>query len=147
MGRKCYKAVSKTRRGLSSSSSQYGIRVAIETMKQYHNFKNFYSVVLRALVDAKYLFIWTALGAPGNTHVSTYFLSTHLFHEINEGKVLPEKLQFIGNTKIPPMILGDGAFPIKPWMYKPFGDSVLTEETRLQLSLKPYAYGIRRCIW
>ena len=85
-------------------------------MKQYHNFKNFYSVVLLALVGAKYRFIWSALGATGNTHDSTYFQSTHLFHEINEGNVLPEKFQFIGNTKIPPMILGDGAFPMKPWM-------------------------------
>ena len=42
-----------------------------EVMKQYYNFKNFYSVVLLALVDAKYRFIWTSLGAPGNTHDST----------------------------------------------------------------------------
>ena len=63
-----------------------------EAMKQYHNFKNFYSVVLLALVDAKYRFIWAALGAPGNTHDSTYFQSTHLFHKINEGNVLPEKI-------------------------------------------------------
>ena len=60
-------------------------------MKQYHNFKNFYSVVLLALVGAKYRFIWSALGATGNTHDSKYFQSTHLFHEINEGNVLPEK--------------------------------------------------------
>ena len=62
-----------------------------EAMKQYHNFKNFYSVVLLALVDAKYRFIWAVLGAPGNTYDSTYFQSTHLFHEINEGNVLTEK--------------------------------------------------------
>ena len=99
-----------------------------EAMKQYHNFKNFYSVVLLALVDAKYRFIWAALGAPGNTHDSTYFQSTHLFHEVNEGNVLPGKFQFIGNTKTPPMVLGDGTFPMKPWMCKPFADAVLTEK-------------------
>ncbi|XP_057310528.1 uncharacterized protein LOC130648493 [Hydractinia symbiolongicarpus] len=43
----------------------------LEAMKQYHNFKNFYSVILMALVDAKYRLIWAALGAPGNTHDST----------------------------------------------------------------------------
>ena len=92
-----------------------------EAMKQYHNFKNFYSVVLLALVEAKYLFIWTALGAPGNTHYSRY-----LFHKIKKGNVLPENFQFTGNTKIPSMILGDGAFPLNPWICKPFGDAVLT---------------------
>ena len=42
-----------------------------EVMKQYCNFKNFCSVVLLALVDAKYRFIWASLGAPLNTHDST----------------------------------------------------------------------------
>ena len=28
------------------------------------------------------------------------------------------------------MILGDGVFPMKPWMCKPFGDAVLTEKKR-----------------
>ena len=87
-------------------------------------------MVLLALVDAKYRFIWAVLGAPGNTHDSTYFQSTHLFYEISEGNVLPETFQFIGNTKIPPVILGDGAFPMKPWICKPFGDVVLTEKKR-----------------
>ena len=87
-------------------------------------------MVLLALVGAKYRFTWAVLGAPGNTHDSTYFQSTHLSHEINEGNVLPEKFQFIGNTKIPAMILGDGAFPMKPWMCKSFGDAVLTEKKR-----------------
>ena len=44
-----------------------------KAMKQYCNFKNVYSVVLLALVDPKYRFIWASLGAPGNTHDSTYF--------------------------------------------------------------------------
>ena len=95
-----------------------------EAMKQYHNFKNFYSAILLALVDTKYQFIWAALGAPGNTHDSTYFQSTYLFHKINKGNVLPEKFKFIGNTKIPLMILGE---TLKPWMCEPFG-AVLTED-------------------
>ena len=33
-------------------------------MKQYYNFKNFYSVVLLALVDASYRFTWVSLVAP-----------------------------------------------------------------------------------
>ena len=113
----------KTQRGLSSSSYRYGIRVAAaidsshlsikcpprrrEAMKQCHNFKNFYSVLLLALVDAKCLVIWTTLGASGKTHDSRC-----LFHEI------------------PSMIFGDGAFPMKPWMWKPFGDAVLTWKKR-----------------
>ena len=67
------------------------------------------------------------LGAPSTTH-STYFQSIHLFHELNEGNLLPEKFQFIVITKIRPMILGDGAFQMKPWMCKPFGEAGLREK-------------------
>ena len=37
-----------------------------QAMKQYHKFNNFYSVILPALLDAKYRFIWASLGAPGS---------------------------------------------------------------------------------
>ena len=60
-----------------------------EVMKQYYNFKNFYSVVLLGLVDANHRFIWASLGAPGNTHDSTYFQSTSLWDDITSGKTLP----------------------------------------------------------
>ena len=56
-----------------------------QAMKQYHNFKNFYSVIPFALVDAKYRFIWASLGAPGNTHDSTLFQSTTLWSNIANG--------------------------------------------------------------
>ena len=42
-----------------------------EAMKQYRNFKNFYSIILLVLADPKYRFIWASVGAPGNTHDST----------------------------------------------------------------------------
>ena len=53
-----------------------------ESMKQYYNFKNFYLVVLLALVDAHYRLIWASIEAPGNTHNSTYFQSTLLWEKI-----------------------------------------------------------------
>ena len=68
-------------------------------MKQYLNFKNFYTEVLLAFVDAKCQFIWKTLGAPGNSHDSMHFQSIHLFNEIKEGNALPKKFQLIGKTK------------------------------------------------
>ena len=50
-----------------------------EAMKQYRNFKNFYSIILLALADPKYRFIWASVGTPGNTHDSTLFQSTSLW--------------------------------------------------------------------
>ena len=38
-----------------------------EACKEYHNFKNFYSIVLMAMVDSSYRFIWGSCGFPGNS--------------------------------------------------------------------------------
>ena len=70
----------------------------------------------------------TYLYAPGNTRTSTYFQSTSLWDEINAGKVLPEKNCVVDGVETPPVILGDGAFPLRSWMVKPHGDAVLTQE-------------------
>ena len=70
-----------------------------EPMKQYYNFKNFYSVVLLALVDAHYRFIWASIGAPGNTHYLAYFQSTSLWEKITKGELIPSKVQTIDDFK------------------------------------------------
>ena len=44
--------------------------------KEYHNFKNFYSIVLIAMVDANYQFVWVSCGFPGNSHDAIIFQST-----------------------------------------------------------------------
>ena len=99
-----------------------------EAMKQYYNFKNFYLVVLLSLVDAKYRFIWASLGAPGNTHDSTYFQCTSLWDEINAGKVFTDKNCVVDGVETPPILLGNGTFPLRSWIMKPHGDAVLSPE-------------------
>ena len=99
-------------------------------MKHYFNFKNFYSIVLLALVDARYWFIWASIGATGNTDDPTYFQSADHWSRISEGDVIPEETCVLNNVNIPPIVLGDGAFPLKTWVMKPYGDAVLCEITR-----------------
>ena len=77
-------------------------------MKQYYNFKNLYSVVLLALVDVHYRFIWASIGAPGNTHKSIYFQTISFWEKITTGEIIAIKLQTIDGIEIPPQILGDG---------------------------------------
>ena len=38
----------------------------LKACKEYHNFKNFYSIVMMAIVDAQDRFIWASVGFPGN---------------------------------------------------------------------------------
>ena len=49
-----------------------------ETCKEYHNFKNFYSIVLMARVNLSYKFIWGSCGFPGISLDAVIFQSTGL---------------------------------------------------------------------
>ena len=101
-----------------------------QAIKQYFNFKGFYSIVLVALVDAEYRFVWASVGAPGNMHDSTLLQSTDLWKKIVDRKVIPNVAQQVENVEIPPLILGDGAFPLRTWIMKPHGNAVLPDDKR-----------------
>lgn len=82
-----------------------------ESAKEYHNFKNFYSIVLMGMVDAKMRFIWASVGCPGSNHDSIIFRSTNLFTKLMEGYILPTYTKLVEGVKVPFMILADSAFP------------------------------------
>ncbi|XP_068690124.1 uncharacterized protein [Montipora foliosa] len=100
----------------------------LKACKEYHNFKNFYSIVMMAIVDAQDRFIWASVGFPGNSHDSVIFQSTELWHDITENNIIPPITKTIGDTEVYPMILGDSAFPFRIWLMKPYGNEKLTPE-------------------
>ena len=88
--------------------------------KEYHNFKNFYSIIMMAIVGAKDRFIWANVGFPGNSHDSVILQSTELWHEVTENNVITSMAKTIEGTEVYPMILGDSAFPFRIWLMKPY---------------------------
>ena len=53
------------------------------------------------------------MGVPGNTNDSTYFQSTDLWNRIEAGLVIPDQVQVLNDLEIPPLVLGDGGFPLR----------------------------------
>lgn len=100
-----------------------------EAAKEYHNFKNFYSIILMAIVDAKYRFIWGSCGYPGNSHDSMIFQSTDLYADLCSGR-FPSIAHKEGDVLIPPLLLGDGAFPFHPWLMKPYSQAILKADDK-----------------
>ena len=99
-----------------------------ESRKEYYNFKNFYSVVLMGLLDAKYRFIWASAGLPGSTHDSMIFQTTKLYNRIVNENYLPRVSTKVNGHNIPPIILGDSAFPHHSWLQKPYSNANLSEK-------------------
>ena len=47
--------------------------------------RNFYSIVLMAMVDSQYRFLWASCGFPGNSHDAIISKPTDLWSRIQEG--------------------------------------------------------------
>ena len=98
-----------------------------EARKEYYNFKHFYLVVLMAMVDAKYRFVWGSCGYPGNTHNAIALQPTDFWANLNDSNVIKNISAKVGKIKVPPSIVGDSAFSLKPWvLLKPCTHAVLT---------------------
>ena len=102
----------------------------LQSCKEYHNFKNFYSIVLMAMVDSHYRFVWASCGFPGNSHDAIIFKSTDLWTRIQEGHYIPNIGQSVDDVIVPPLIVGDSAFPLCSWLMKPHTNAFLTPQQR-----------------
>lgn len=99
----------------------------LEACKEYHNLKNFYSVVLIAMIDSHHRFVWGSCGFPGNSHDAVIFKSTDLWNSIQDG-FIPLIGKSVGDVNVPPIIVGDSAFPSQTWLMKPFTNAVLSPQ-------------------
>ena len=81
-----------------------------EACKEYHNFKNFYSIVLMGMVDSHNRFVWASCGYPGNSHDAIIFKSTDIWRAIQDDHLIPNIAKSVDGINVPPLILGDSAF-------------------------------------
>jgi hypothetical protein len=77
----------------------------------YFNFKGFFSIVLLALVDADYNFLYVNVGTNGRSNDAGIFKMSTLASALEN-----DTLQLPNNH----VILGDSAFPLKPYLMKPY---------------------------
>ena len=90
----------------------------------------FYSVVAMALVDSHSRFVLGTCGFPGNSCDSIIFQSTELWRDIMENNLIPCTGQEVNKATVPPLIIGDSAFPLTTWLMKPYTNATLTVEQR-----------------
>ena len=83
-----------------------------------------------AMVDSHCRFIWGTCGFPGNSHDAIIFQSTQNSSAIKEGKFIPQLAENINGVLVPPLVVGDSAFPFQPWLMKPYNNSILTPKQR-----------------
>ncbi|CAM4672765.1 unnamed protein product [Caretta caretta] len=87
---------------------------------QYINRKGYFSMVLQALVDHKARFTNINMGWPGTVHDACVFRNSGLFKRLQNGIYFPDRKITVGDVEMPIVILGDPAYPLMPWLMKPY---------------------------
>ncbi|KAL1448135.1 hypothetical protein MTO96_044146 [Rhipicephalus appendiculatus] len=102
-----------------------------ENATDYRNYKGWYSMILLALVDHKYMFRYINVGSPGRCHDSYVYQRSQLAGAV-QGPLFRQPLLTISGTAVPPLILCDQAFPLTGNLLKPFSHRAqLSNEQRL----------------
>jgi hypothetical protein len=99
----------------------------------YFNYKGFFSIVILALVDADYKFMWADVGAQGSASDCQVFNHSPLLQALEDGTLHMPNPEPLPNddTPMPYFIVGDDAFPLRTWLMKPFSNRGLTNEERI----------------
>ena len=75
-----------------------------------------------AIVNAKYRITWARRGYSGNLSI-TY---PYIYIPVNNSGNNPGIGHAEGNTSIPPLLQGDGAFPLHTWLVKAYSHATLS---------------------
>lgn len=100
---------------------------------EYYDYKSHHSVIMLALVDAEYKFLYVDVGAQGRASDAT------MWEKCNLRKYLEEKkLEVPGDASLPNsdlqspyVFVGDDWFPLKTYLMKPYPGKNLTADRRI----------------
>ena len=109
------------------------IRAPRKSGSLYYNYKGYFSIILLALVDADYKFIWADIGAHGSTSDCSIFNQSSLSRALADNTLgFPAPCRLPHDTyDVPFFIIGDDAFPLRPWLQKPFSARNLDPKSRI----------------
>ncbi|XP_041366825.1 protein ALP1-like [Gigantopelta aegis] len=99
----------------------------------FYNYKNLFSMVMMAVVDADYKFIWLSVGSYGSSSDGQIFNNSELRPMLEEGTLgLPPPSPLPHDDRDTPyFLIGDDAFPLRPWMVKPYSRRHLDHDERI----------------
>uniref|UniRef100_A0A914V4L2 DDE Tnp4 domain-containing protein n=1 Tax=Plectus sambesii TaxID=2011161 RepID=A0A914V4L2_9BILA len=107
----------------------------------YYNYKGTFSIVLLALCDARYRFLFVDIGSFGHNNDAGIYDSSALGAALEMGALnIPPPSTLPGTELLTPyVVVGDGAFPLKPYLMKPFSGQNLSTEKDV------FNYRLSRC--
>lgn len=109
------------------------IRKPAKSGSTYYNYKGFFSIILLALVDGDYKFMWVDAGSNGACSDAQIFNDCDLKEMVELGRMhIPAAEPLAdGDKDVPYFFIGDDAFALRSWLMKPFSKRDLTREEQI----------------
>lgn len=98
----------------------------------YYNYKGHHSLVLMAIVNAKYQFMYIDIGINGRISDGGVLQHTTFFQKLENSELQIPSSELVKGTNrnFPYIFVADDAFPLRPDMLKPFRQADLTSHER-----------------
>lgn len=101
----------------------------------YYNYKKDHSFNLTAVADANYRFILIDVGAEGRRSDAGVFANSAIKSRLEANTLNIPEPSDVGQYKLPFVLLGDEAYPLSPYLMRPYARS-----SQLDLRKKIYNY-------
>lgn len=112
--------------GGAIDGTHIGILAPPVSSADYYNRKGFYSVILQGVVDNRLMFWDINVGWPGKVHDARVFANSSLFERGQSNTLFPRITVRFEGVDVPVVILGDAAYPLLPWLMKPYPENEQT---------------------
>ena len=98
------------------------LQAPVNSGSLYYDYKHNFSLILLALVDAQYRFLYVDVGANGRTSVGCVFGNCRLNAALEENTLhIPFDQQLPGSGLVTPfVIVADDAFSMRSYLMKPY---------------------------
>ena len=109
------------------------IRKPLDSGSTYYNYKGFCSIVLMAVTDAQYRFLFVDVGANGSCADAGIFKDTNLYRAVLDKTAgIPDPSPLPSDDhSLPYFFIADDAFALRTWMMKPYPSRGLSDEKRI----------------
>ena len=123
--------------------------------EDYFNRKQNYSINLQGTVDGTGMFIDVSTGWPGSMHDARVLRLSSLYRKATNDEILTEPEKTIEAVPLRPLLLGDSAYPLLPWLIGPYPQSatLTRDQSRFNKAMNKsrvvveQAFGKLKCRW
>lgn len=98
---------------------------------KFYNYKGFHSIVLMAICDSKYRFIYVDVGQYGKENDASIFSTSPVYEAFDKNTVNYPAPDAVGDDILPYVLVGDEIFALKTWLMKPYGGKDLCESKHI----------------